>query len=79
MIPAFLEMAEHLPADGSREQIACRAFLVHAAFALPHTSPSQPLSFCTFTFPFSPLSHLGRASEQLQGAELPATVKPQPW
>ena len=32
---AFLEMAEHLPANGSSEWIPCFAFLTHEAFALP--------------------------------------------
>lgn len=51
-------------------------FAVHAAVALPsNPSSSQPMSSRTLPFQFSPSSRMGRASERLLGAELPAGLK----
>ena len=70
--PAFLEVAEHLPANGKRRMnsLFCFALLVRVAFALPiKLSLSQPTSFLTFTLPIlSPIPPVGGVSKRLGGA-----------
>lgn len=55
-----LEIAEHLPDDGSSELIPCFALLVSKAFALPiKLSLSQPTRFLTFMLLILSPSHCG--------------------
>lgn len=69
--PVFLEVAEHLPANG-RPWLNF-ALLARAAFTLPINLPlSQPTGFHTL----APPSWQG-ASERLCGVSLPTRVKPQ--
>ena len=65
--PAFLEMAEHLPANGSSEWIPCFVLLACTAFALPiKLSLTQPTCFLTFTLPILSLIPPG-AGERAAG------------
>lgn len=73
----FLGVAEHLPIGNSKRipffsLVACMTFDLLNKLSLP-----QPIVLALLHFQFSPLPHLGRVSEQLGCAELPAGVKSQ--